>query len=173
MNSGDLIHASGFITLLDRIYADMSSANNFSCYYGSSSWHASQIKKRRKFNPNTTYMWPQLGIMPNHQAIVVAKQLCKDTSFDYKGYPIAADLDHKIKLAKHSEWQQINATVCISEADGVSQKMRSLKHLTRRSLEVSRIVTANYSIAHGVVVFALFFIWNFRKLLPTPNCAPR
>jgi putative colanic acid biosynthesis glycosyltransferase len=168
MNAGDIINGHGFQAMLDCIYSDLKSGTNSSCYYGCSSWQISLKDKRRRFNPNTIYIWPQLGIMPNHQAMVVATRLCIETSFDYKNYPVAADLDHKIKLAKQSEWKHVNATVCISEADGVSQQMRSLTQLVKRSKEIGKIVSANYSFAHGVTIGIMFFSWNLRKLLPNP-----
>lgn len=160
MNSGDVFIPKEFLKMIDyySIFIPKSEKN---LVYGKTKWDGKIISLSRYLNG----IYPMLGILPSHQAMLFPRGLQVQYKFDpfLKYY---ADMDWKIRLLRNGiSFYRYDNPVCVGEIGGVSQSISNIRDLFYKTTEVKRIMEKNYNIMWGWIYSLLFYFWNFRKII--------
>ena len=97
--------------------------------------------------------------MPNHQAIFFPRDWHIKNLYNLQ-YKIAADLDVKLKLFKEVSHLFINLPLVLSEAGGVSQKIKNFKEIKIRAREIYNISIKNNGLLSANINYLIYIIWH-------------
>lgn len=152
LNSGDIGVADGFAKIrVDGLRHDRS-------YYGRAEWAGGDPGFK------ALAFAPVLLRMPIHQAMLISRTWATVNKFDRR-FSVGADLDQKLSLHRQGLLEGIPHTLCTSRVGGMSQRIRSVRHLLRRAHEQGRIAHKHYGTLGYLLNAPLFAIWHARKLV--------
>ncbi len=146
MNSGDVSIIKNMVTAIQRL-----DGNKF--IFGKCEWNQKIIS-----------LFPEIIStffckMPNHQAIFFPRDWHIKNLYNLQ-YKIAADLDVKLKLFKEVSHLFINLPLVLSEAGGVSQKIKNFKEIKIRAREIYNISIKNNGLLSANINYLIYIIWH-------------
>ncbi len=149
INSGDI--------LLENVrdYIPSLANNRVSCFQ--SEWHNEKLKPLDY--RNNYKIFPKLGRMPNHQAMIFPK-LFKNFLYNER-FKIAADQDLKIRLAKEDNLILRHEVIVSSLFGGISTRQMTRTEALNRSIETFLIFKNNYNFVWAIcisLVYSLRFV---------------
>ena len=147
MNSGDTPIIENMLKLIQE-----SDIKYWS--YGNGCW----TRKLRAFTTKRiSRFWCK---MPNHQAMLIPRSWHFDNLYDLR-YPIAADLDMKLKLYDDVPHKYYDIDVVLSEPGGMSQSFGSTSILKKRATEIFMIALRRNNLLSAVVNYLKYLSWHY------------
>jgi glycosyltransferase involved in cell wall biosynthesis len=151
MNSGDVPLVNEMISFIKSI----DSIDKIFC--GEAVWSK---KVSALFINTTSPFWMK---MPNHQAMFVPLKYHKENLYNLS-YPIAADLDFKLKAFKKIGFIFKEYKIVLSEPGGKSQTIRSINELLKRAKEIKDIARIHSGNLSAYINYLKFILWHCRRL---------
>lgn len=152
MNSGDVPISNNIIKVLKSL-------DGLNCVYGTGEWTS---KPKSIMVNSISSFWCK---MPNHQAMFIPRHWHLENKYNLN-YPIAADLDIKLKLNNSMKLSFIDLPLVICEPGGMSQTIKSFHELRMRANEIYQISSTNNGLISGYANYLKYTIWHgFSKLL--------
>lgn len=147
MNSGDVPIIDNMLKLIHESDIEYWS-------YGNGLW-------TRKFKAFTTKRISRFWCkMPNHQAMLIPRSWHLDNLYDVR-YPIAADLDVKLKLYYDLPHKYYDIDVVLSEPGGMSQSFGSTTILRKRAAEIFMIARKRNNLFSAVLNYLKYLSWHY------------
>ena len=153
INSGDI--------LLENVRDQIQSFSNnrVSCFQ--SEWHN---KKLQPLDYRNNYkIFPKLGRMPNHQAMIFPNVF---RNFLYnERFKIAADQDLKIRLAKEGNLILRHEAIVSSLFGGISTRQMTRTEAINRSIETFLIFKNNYNLVWALFISLVYSLRFFFRTI--------
>ncbi len=132
-----------------------------------SQWHGQQAETLATRDP-IRYS-PFFGVMPNHQGMIFPR-IFTEVEYDLR-FPIAADLDLKLKLHRRARLCFRDTQIVSSLDGGLSSSALALSSVASRTKEIWAIFRKHYGLLHSFVAtvpHALNFLLRVRydRLVP-------
>lgn len=160
MNAGDVLIVQNFLQMI-QYFDDAKTDRKKSIVFGRAKWD----RRMKSISRYLSGIYPILGILPSHQAILFSRELQIQYEFDpYLKY--YADMEWKIRLLRSGIFfHRFNKPICIGEVGGISQVMRNLQDLNQKAEEVKYIMEKHYNIIWACIYKIIFYLWNLRKVM--------
>jgi len=152
MNSGDIPVVHNMKKFIDKM------DDKKSIFYGNGLWTE---RVSGLFINKISSFWMK---MPNHQAMFIPLEYHKNNLYD-ETFPIAADLQFKLKAYKELNFFHHNIDIVLSEPGGASQTIKSFKDLLNRANEIRLIALINNGYIASYINYIKFIVWHSRRLI--------
>ena len=153
INSGDILLKN----LRDQIPSF--SNNQVSCFQ--SEWHNNKLQ--RLDYRNNYKIFPKLGRMPNHQAMIFPN-VFRNFLYNEK-FKISSDQDLKIRLAKEGNLILRHEAIVSSLFGGISTRQMTRTEAINRSIETFLIFKNNYNLVWALSISLVYSLRFFSRTI--------
>jgi len=120
---------------------------------GLTSWHAPGGSSTQSRRSGRSRSYPALGLFRSHQGMIFGPRLAHERYAEE--YPIAADLDVKLRLWRKGSVREINVPVASCLVGGASDRRPTSREIGTRSQELRQVFLRHFSRPHAEAITML------------------